>query len=230
MREKTLGVIPTSIDKELQAVRPLNSKALPGRTLQAAVRKRFTVSPHCPRATSSTVTSSGQVTRQVLWRAEKEDEVLMGTPVHYLTVEFQCFRRKLSANVEHEEIVDMGRHRNRAAEISSASCTSDSVSSQDGGAHLAGCLAAVDEENFLVGKSRAATQWRWAIHTTLPKRSAPSFRKVIRPKSAREGAGVNRNIGKRRRPRSLLSNDGCLSKSETARTTLVFLEPFSLVA
>ncbi len=26
MREKTLGVIPTSIDKELQAVRPLNSQ------------------------------------------------------------------------------------------------------------------------------------------------------------------------------------------------------------
>jgi hypothetical protein len=66
----------------------------------------------------------GPGTRQVLWRAEKEDEVLMGTPVHYLPVEFERFRRGVSANVEHEEIVDMGRHRNRAAEISSASCTS----------------------------------------------------------------------------------------------------------
>ena len=27
MREKTLGVIPTSIDKELQAVKPLDSQA-----------------------------------------------------------------------------------------------------------------------------------------------------------------------------------------------------------
>ncbi len=30
----------------------------------------------------------------------------------------------------------------------------DAVSSQDGGAHLAGSLAAVDEENFFVGRSR----------------------------------------------------------------------------
>jgi len=99
--------------------------------------------------------------------------MLLGTPVHYLTVEFQRFRRGVSANVEHEEIVDMGSpQKSRCGDLFSfmhLNC----VSSQDGGAHLASCLAAVDEENFLVGKSRAATQWRWAIHTTLPKRARP---------------------------------------------------------
>src|SRR5882724_4938876 len=108
----------------------------------------------------------------------------MGTPEHYLTVEFQCFRREVSANVEHEEIVDMGSpQKSRCGDLFSFMHL-DSVSSQDGSAHLAGCLAAVDEQNFLVGKSRAATQWRWAIHKDTPETSAPPFRKVIRPKSA----------------------------------------------
>ena len=47
----------------------------------------------------------------------------------------------------------------------------DCVSSQDGGTRLARSLAAVDEENFFLGKSRVATK-RWAIHMTLPKRRA----------------------------------------------------------
>jgi len=117
----------------------------------------------------------GPGTRQVLWRAEKEDEVLMGTPVHYLPVEFERFRRGVSANVEHEEIVDMGSpQKSRCGDLFSfmhLNC----VSSQDGGAHLASCLAAVDEENFLVGKSRAATKW-WAIHRT-PRNERALFRK-----------------------------------------------------
>jgi len=41
----------------------------------------------------------------------------------------------------------------------------DSVTSQDGSAGFARSLAAVDKENFLVGKSQAATKW-WAIHRT----------------------------------------------------------------
>lgn len=48
----------------------------------------------------------------------------------------------------------------------------DAVSSQDSGARHAGCLAAVDEENFFVGKKPAATKW-WAVHTTPPKRARP---------------------------------------------------------
>jgi len=136
----------------------------------------------------------GPGTRQVLWRAEKEDEVLKGTPLHYLTVEFQRFRRGISANVEHEEIVDMGSpQKSRCGDLFSfmhLNC----VSSQDGGAHLASCLAAVDEENFLVGKSREATQWRWAIHTTLPKRAL--FGKVIWPKSAPRRSGSQQKYRK----------------------------------
>ena len=56
------------------------------------------------------------------------------------------------------------------------------VTSQDGGARFARSLAAVDKENFFVGRSRAATKW-WAIHTTLPKRVRPLGR-VIQIKSA----------------------------------------------
>ena len=172
----------------------------------------------------------GPGTRQVLWRAEKEDEVLMGTPVHYLPVEFERFRRGVSANVEHEEIVDMGSpQKSRCGDLFSfmhLNC----VSSQDGGAHLASCLAAVDEENFLVGKSRAATQWRWAIHTTLPKRARPLWEgdlaKVCAEKE-RESTEISESpVGRGRFYRMMAA----LSKSETARTTLVFLEPFSLVA
>ena len=71
----------------------------------------------------------------------------------------------------------------------------DSVTSQDGGARLAGCLAAVDEENFFVGKNRAVTKW-WAIHTTLPKRARPLWEERFGQSLRREGAGVNRNIKK----------------------------------
>src|SRR6266851_4894662 len=114
----------------------------------------------------------GPGTRQVLWRAEKEDEVLMGTPVHYVTVEFQRFRREVSANVEHNEIVDIGLpEKARCGDLFSFMHL-DCVTSQDGSAGFARSLKAVDKENFLVGKSRAATKW-WAIHRTPPKRARP---------------------------------------------------------
>ena len=48
-----------------------------------------------------------------------------------------------------------------------------SATPQEGSAHLAGGLAAVDEQNFLVSKNRAATKWWRAIHTTPPKRERP---------------------------------------------------------
>ena len=52
----------------------------------------------------------------------------------------------------------------------------DSASSQDGGAHFARSLKAVNEENFLARKGRAATKWRWAIHRT-PRNERALFRK-----------------------------------------------------
>jgi hypothetical protein len=117
--------------------------------------------------------------------------VLMGTAVHYLTVEFQRFRRGVSANVEHDKIVDMGLpQKSRSGDLFSFMHL-DRVSSQDGGTCLARSLAGVDEENFLARKSRTATKWRWVIHRTPPKR-APLFRRVIVQSVRREGAGVKR--------------------------------------
>ena len=46
---------------------------------------------------------------------------------------------------------------------------------QDGSAHLAGRLAAIDEENFLASKNRAATK-RWSIiHNHISETRAPSL-------------------------------------------------------
>jgi hypothetical protein len=59
----------------------------------------------------------------------------------------------------------------------------DAVTPQDCGSRLTGSLATVDEENFLARKTRAATKWRWAIHTA-PETSAPFLGRVIPPKSA----------------------------------------------
>ena len=98
--------------------------------------------------------------------------MLMGTPVHYVTVEFQRFRREVSANVEHDEIVDMGLPEKSCGGDLFSFMHLDCVTSQDGSAHLARSLAAVDEENFFVSENRAATKW-WAIHTTPPKRARP---------------------------------------------------------
>ena len=72
----------------------------------------------------------------------------------------------------------------------------DAVSSQDGGARRAGCLAAVDEENFFVGKKPAATKW-WAVHTTPPKRARP-LGKAIRPKSVPRAGGSQHELRKPR--------------------------------
>src|SRR5216683_4857596 len=99
----------------------------------------------------------------------------MGTPVHYLTVEFQRFRREVSAKVKHHKIVDIGLpEKARCGDLFSFMHL-DCVTSQDGSAYLTRSLKAVDEENFLVGKSRAATKW-WAIHRT-PRNERALFRK-----------------------------------------------------
>jgi hypothetical protein len=99
----------------------------------------------------------------------------MGTPVHYLTVEFQRFRRGVSANVEHEEIVDMGSpQKSRCGDLFSFMHL-NSTTPEDRSARFARSLRAVDEENFFVSKNRAVTKW-WAIHSTLPNEHA-LFRK-----------------------------------------------------
>ena len=75
-----------------------------------------------------------------------------------LLVEFERFRRGVSANVEHREIVYVGLpQKSRGGDVFSF-MHFDVVTSQDGGARLAGCLAAVDEENPFAMK--IGTNWR----------------------------------------------------------------------
>src|SRR6266849_1066677 len=111
--------------------------------------------------------------REILWGAGEEDDWLPGTCTLDLLVEFSRLFRGIPPSVEHDGIVDMGLpQKSRGGNLLSFMHL-DAVTSQHGGARLAGCLAAVDEENFLVSKNRAAAQRRWAVHTTLPKRARP---------------------------------------------------------
>src|SRR6266851_9553563 len=137
---------------------------------------------------------TGPGTRQVPRGAHQEGELLTRVRSPNLLVEFERFRRGVSANVEHHEIVDMGLPQKACCGEFLGFMHLDSVTPQDGSAYLAGCLAAVDEENFPVSKSRTAAQWRWAIHTTLPKRARPLWEGDSKESLRREEAGVNRNI------------------------------------
>src|SRR6266852_2051106 len=115
---------------------------------------------------------TGPGTRHVLWGPDQEDHSLPWVRRPNLLVEFERFRRGVSANVEHDEIVDMGLpQKSRCGDLFSFMHL-DSVTSQDCSTRLARGLKAVDEENFFVGKNRAVATW-WAIHTTLPKRARP---------------------------------------------------------
>jgi len=48
----------------------------------------------------------------------------------------------------------------------------DSTIPQEASANLAGCLAAIDEENFLADENRSATK-RWLVHTIPPRLESP---------------------------------------------------------
>jgi hypothetical protein len=109
--------------------------------------------------------------RHVRWRPSEEDDSLPWVRFPDLLVEFERFRRGVSANVEHDEILDIGLPKKSSSGDLFSLMHLYCVSSQDGGARLAHSPKAVDEENFFSGKSRVATKWRWAIHTTPPKRA-----------------------------------------------------------
>ncbi len=51
----------------------------------------------------------------------------------------------------------------------------DSMAPQDGSAHLAGSLTAIDEENFFASKNRAATKRWWTIHNHTSETRASSL-------------------------------------------------------
>jgi hypothetical protein len=134
--------------------------------LQAAAKNRFTVSPHCPRETPSLAPSSGQVRDTYFWGPGEKDNSLPWVRCPNLLGEFERFRREVSASVEHDEIVDIESPQKSCGGNLFSFMHLDCVTSQDGGAHLASCLAAVDQKNFFARESRTATQWRWAIHRT----------------------------------------------------------------
>ncbi len=114
----------------------------------------------------------GPGTRQVPRWAHQEGDLLPWVRCPNLLVEFERLCGGVSANVEHHEIVYMGLPQKSCGGNLFSFMHLDSVSSQDGSAYLTRSLKAVDEKNFLVGKSRVTTKW-WAVHRTPPKRARP---------------------------------------------------------
>jgi hypothetical protein len=82
-----------------------------------------------------------------------------------LLTEFECVSGRVSANVEYDEPVNIrAPEKPRPGEVLGG-MDFDSMTPQDASAHLAGSLAAIDKENFLARKNRAATK-PWLVHTT----------------------------------------------------------------
>jgi hypothetical protein len=94
-----------------------------------------------------------------------------------LLTEFECFPRRVSANVEHYELVNIRvPQKPRPGEVRGG-MDFDSMTPQDASAHLAGSLAAINKENFLAGENPSATT-RWLVHTTPPRTGEPSRGRV----------------------------------------------------
>jgi hypothetical protein len=75
-----------------------------------------------------------------------------------LLTEFECVPGRVSANVEHYELVNIRvPEKPRPGEVRGG-MDFDSMTPQDASALLAGSLAPIDEENFLTRKNRAATK------------------------------------------------------------------------
>ena len=108
--------LPPLVDQPDAPLRPAENSLKPR-------PKMFTVSFHCPRETSSSANSPGQVLDTYL-EVRGERRCAAGVRFPDLLVEFRRFFAGVPPNGEHDEIVDRGCQRNRAAEISSASCTS----------------------------------------------------------------------------------------------------------
>jgi hypothetical protein len=93
-----------------------------------------------------------------------------------LLVEFERLPRGVSPNVEYDEVIDIGLpKRSRCGDLF-GSMDLDSMTPQDARAHPTGSLAAIDEENFLASKNRAATKRWWIIHTHTSGTRAPLWR------------------------------------------------------
>ena len=75
----------------------------------------------------------------------------------------------------HYEVIDIGLPKKSRCGDLSGSMHFDSMTPQNGSAHLTGSLAAIDEENFLASKNRAATKQWWIIHNPTSETRASSL-------------------------------------------------------
>jgi hypothetical protein len=75
----------------------------------------------------------------------------------------------MSAHIEQYQVIQLGLPQKSRCLEALRLMYLDAVTAQDGSAHLARTLIAVDEENRLALKNWSATKWWWAIHTALPK-------------------------------------------------------------
>jgi hypothetical protein len=114
--------------------------------------------------------------RKVRWGPDQEDNALPGTCVLNLLVEFERVASRVSPDVEHHEIIDMGLPEKSGGGELFGFMHFYSATSQDGSAYFARGLAVVDQQNFLAFENLAATKWWRAIHTTLPKRARPLWK------------------------------------------------------
>jgi hypothetical protein len=92
--------------------------------------------------------------------------MLVRARVPNLLTEFGCVPGRVSANIEHDEPVDIRVPEKPCPREVRGGMDFDSMTPQDASARLAGSLAAIDKENFLAVANRSATK-RWgAMHTT----------------------------------------------------------------
>src|SRR6266849_75154 len=164
MRQKILGIIPHLYYKE-QPARPLNfPRCCPGETSRSGYEALDRLCPLSARGINA-----GDFTwpgaRHVRWRPSEEDDSLPWVRCPDLLVEFLHLFRGISPNVEHHEIVDIGLPEKSCSGDLFSFMHLDSLTSQHGSAHLARCLAAVDEEDSLA--TTIGTFWRWLKHSTL---------------------------------------------------------------
>ena len=119
--------------------------------------------------------------------------MLVRARVPNLLTEFECVPGRVSANIEHDEPVDIRVPEKPCPGEVRGGMDFDSVTPQDASAHRAGSLAAIDKENFSARENRSTTK-RWLVHTTPPRTGAPSGGEWLARIVRAESGGVNRNM------------------------------------
>ena len=118
---------------------------------------------------------TGPSKRKVGCGPNEKGNSLPGTCLLDLLVEFERLPRGVSPNIEHYEVIDIGLPKKSRCGDLFGSMHFDSMTPQNGSAHLAGSLAAINEENFLASKNRAATKRWWIIHNHTSETRASSL-------------------------------------------------------